>query len=468
MMKHLWHHKLAWIVVLAIVVRLAFLVAFSATLDFSREGNTIHGSEAYDAYAQNLLQSGVYGRVVGVPDAAIPPVYSYALAIVYGIFGRGFIQVGVFHILLDVLSITLLYDTCRRLFVRRRQHDQNSTFSEAVGALACLFTALYPYLIFQNLTLIDTPFWMFCLHLFVWLVVLLRNQTTLNRQTWLIAIAAGVVLGIATLTRPITPPLAILVAVWFLWRLSFWQSVARLLPVALMSVLILSLWIARNYGVYQAFVPMTTTSGANFWQGNSEWTIPVFEAGYDVQWTAPVGVTREMGERESDAKRFALAFQFLGETWRENPATFARLWWTKFWVHWNPQITPLYNPLPNEKWQLVDERLVIVTADSSITGVTTANVSYSSGGLLDTLGRPIHLLYFGTLLLLAIISVTLAWRDWRDVSLLWFVQISMTLMYVVFHPSTRYRSPSDPLLFVMSAITLATLVMRFTPKNQHE
>jgi hypothetical protein len=44
----------------------------------------------------------------------------------------------------------------------------------------------------------------------------------------------------------------------------------------------------------------------------------------------------------------------------------------------------------------------------------------------------------------------------------------MTLMYVVFHPSTRYRSPSDPLLFVMSAITLATLVMRFTPKNQHE
>jgi len=33
----------------------------------------------------------------------------------------------------------------------------------------------------------------------------------------------------------------------------------------------------------------------------------------------------------------------------------------------------------------------------------------------------------------------------------------MTIMYVAFHPSTRYRSPSDPLLFVMSAAALVLL-----------
>ncbi|MGV2437972.1 MAG UNVERIFIED_CONTAM: hypothetical protein LVT10_26375 [Anaerolineae bacterium] len=33
----------------------------------------VHGSDAYDAYAQNLLTSGIYGRVNGVPDAMIPP-----------------------------------------------------------------------------------------------------------------------------------------------------------------------------------------------------------------------------------------------------------------------------------------------------------------------------------------------------------------------------------------------------------
>jgi hypothetical protein len=45
-------------------------------------------------------------------------------------------------------------------------------------------------------------------------------------------------------------------------------------------------------------------------------------------------------------------------------------------------------------------------------------------------------------------------RYWREVSLLWFVQISMTLVYVAFHPSTRYRVPTDPLWFPFSAYAL--------------
>jgi hypothetical protein len=43
------------------------------------------------------------------------------------------------------------------------------------------------------------------------------------------------------------------------------------------------------------------------------------------------------------------------------------------------------------------------------------------------------------------------------VSLLWFVQINMTLAYMVFHPSTRYRLPSDPLLIVFSAVAILAL-----------
>ena len=51
-------------------------------------------------------------------------------------------------------------------------------------------------------------------------------------------------------------------------------------------------------------------------------------------------------------------------------------------------------------------------------------------------------------------GVALTARRWREISLLWFVQVSMTLTYVIFHPSTRYRAPSDPLLFLFSAYTL--------------
>lgn len=437
------------VLLVAVIARLAFLIAFAPTLDFLREGNAIHGSEAYDAYAQNLLATGIYGRVAGVPDAQIPPLYSYVLAGVYALFGRGFVQVGVFHILLDVLSLWLLYDIARRLFVRH---------APVIGLFSAGFFALYPYLIFQNLTLVDTAFWLFLLHLQVWLFVLLRQQESLNRRTWGISVACGLALGVATLTRPITPPLALLMALWFLFRLSFKQTLLRLLPVALISGAVVGVWIVRNYGVFNAFVPMTTTSGSNFWQGNSEWTIPVFQAGYDVQWTAPE-VTAPKESREADAERVALALAFL----RENPDRIPELLWTKFLVHWSIEITPKYNPQPNEQWRLSDEgKLIITQADRSITGVTPANISYDSG-LMNTVGRPVHAVYFGALLILAGLGSVIAWRLWREIAVLWFVQLSMMVMYVAFHPSTRYRAPSDPLLFVLSAVMVVAVLSLYRP-----
>lgn len=443
-------YPLLSLLLLTLSVRLAALIVLQPMLDFTQAGADIHGSEAYDAYALNLLATGVYGREAGVPDAMIPPLYSCALAAVYGLFGRGYWQVGLFHTLLDLASVALLYGIARRLF-----HGERGRW---IGLLGGAFTAGYPYLVFQNLTLIDTGFWMLLLHGFVYCMIRLRDGA--GREVWGWALLAGLALGAGTLTRPVTPPLALLLALWFLFRLPLWPSVARLLPVALVSAAVVAVWIARNWFTLGAFIPMTTTSGANFWQGNSEWTIPVFQAGYDVQWTAPEGIDPTLDARAADAQRFARAFDYL----RANSQDIPRLLWTKFIVHWNPQITPLRNPLPNERWRLEGGQLVVFQAEESITGVTSANVSYNAS-LLDTVGRPLHLLYFGGLLLLAILSLPLTAPLWRDVSLLWFVQLSMTIMYVAFHPSTRYRSPSDPLLFLMSAATLALLWERWRARR---
>jgi 4-amino-4-deoxy-L-arabinose transferase-like glycosyltransferase len=441
------------VLLLAIAARIAFLLLFGNTLDFTLEGNAIHGSEAYDEYAQNLLQSGVYGRELGEADAAIPPLYSYVLATVYGIFGRGYIQVGLFHTLLDCVSILLLYQICKRLFAQGGVLSLRA--AEWLGVLAGLFYALYPYLIFQNLTLIDTPFWILLLHAYVLLMILIRERERFDKTLWGWAILAGLVLGLSLLARPLMPPFALLAAVWFLFRRSLWQTLLRLAPVAIVGFLVVLPWIVRNYGLYNDFVPMTTTSGANFWQGNSVWTIPVFQAGYDVQWTAPdeeEGIG-DMPVNEADARRFELAWDYL----RSHPEDLALLYWTKFTVHWNIAITPLYNPQNNQRMDLAENgELLILSAERNIEGVTEANTAYDSG-LLNTVGRPVHMLYFGTLLLLAIIGIVLSLKDWREVSLLWFVQIAMMLVYMFFHPSTRYRAPSDPLLFAFSAYTLVYL-----------
>src|SRR5689334_22538505 len=127
MIQRLRAHPLLLIIILAVIARIAVLLLFSNVFDFVQNG-VVQGSDAYDAYAQNLLTTGIYGRTPGVPDASIPPLYSYALAVVYGVIGRGFIQVGLFHILLDSLSIMMLYQIGKRLLPR----------GEMAGLLAAL------------------------------------------------------------------------------------------------------------------------------------------------------------------------------------------------------------------------------------------------------------------------------------------------------------------------------------------
>jgi hypothetical protein len=447
MISRILQHRLPLLIALTVIVRLAALLAFPGVFAFDQTG-AVHGSDAYDAYARNLLATGVYGREAGVPDAAIPPLYSYALALVYGLFGRGYIQVGLFHTLLDVGSIVMLVHIGKRLLPQ----------GEWVGALAGLFYALYPYLIFQNLTLIDTPFFMFWLHAFVLLMVLLRERQSLDRGTWLLAALGGLVLGLSVLTRPITPPLAVLVALWFLFRLNLWQTILRLLPVALISAAVLTPWIMRNYQVFDAFVPMTTTSGANFWQGNSEYTVRYFRAGYDVQWTAPELTTEDRSSREADAERFALALQWL----RDNPDKIPELLWVKFWVYWSIDITPRLNPVEGQLPRLDYEGNVIPDegedGNLELGGLPPGDpVGAYSTPLFDQIGRTLHRFYWGALLLLGLAGIVLTLRHWRDVSLLWFVQISMTFVYLVFHPSTRYRVPTDPLWFLFSAYALVWL-----------
>jgi hypothetical protein len=324
-----------------------------------------------------------------------------------------------------------------------------------VGAVSGLFFALYPYLIFQNLTLIDTPLWMMILHGFVWLMILLREQPTFNRQTLVIAIISGVVLGLSALARALLPPLAILVALWFLFRLSFKQTVLRLLPVALVSVLVLVPWMMRGYQIHGGFVAVALNTGENVYQGNNPQTVPYFRAGYDVQWSTPPDDMPDTDDRYVINNALMQAgLHYL----RDNPDKIPELLWVKFWIYWNPQVTPLKNLREGERLRLSDTGEVLILTDESQAGVTASNAAYQDDSLFNVIGRTVHVLYFGGLWLLALIGVGLSRRHWREVSLLWFVQISQTAIYLIFHPSTRYRAPTDPLLFVFSAYVVVWVV----------
>ena len=441
MRPRLDRHKLLLAIALAIAARLAVLLTLPDVFDFS--GGDIHGSAAYDDYARNLLETGVYGRESGQPDSILPPLYSYVLAFVYRLFGRGYIAVGLAHIFFDALSIALLHDIARRLF----PHPAG----EWTGLLAALFFALYPYLIFQNLTLSDTPLWILLLHLFLWLMIRLRERAAFDRMTIGMALIGGLALGMATLTRALLPLMLPLTALWFLFRLDWRQTLRRLLPVALISILALLPWLMRGLQIYGGFVAIALNSGENFYQGNNPQTIPFFRAGYDAQWSSPPADLPPADNRyHRNQALMDAGWRYL----RENPQRIPELLLVKFQVYWNVQVTPLNNLRQGERLRLENGAAILLADEGSQTGVTAANAAYQTDSLFQVIGRSAHILYFGGLWLLAIVGAWLCRREWRMVSLLVFVQLSQTAMYLIFHPSTRYRSPTDPLLFAFSAYAL--------------
>lgn len=454
LLRWLLRHKLAVLLVLVVAVRVAVYFAFPSVFAWDQTG-AIHGSSAYDTYAQNLLATGVYGMTPGVADANIPPGYSYALAGVYGWLGRSAASVAFWHIALDVLSVYAVYEIGRRLF-----RGWGEGHAEAVGWLAGLFTALYPYLVFQNLTLIDTPLFMALLYLWLLMMVALRDRRRFNARTLMLGVMGGVVLGIATLVRPVLPPLAVLVAVWFLFRLGLVQTVLRLLPVAIIPLLVLGLWSARTAQVLGVPVLLTTTSGSNFFQGNNPLTIPYLRAGYDVQWIGGQLEDIPPSAAEADKALLQAGLTFL----RENPGLIPELLWLKFAAHWSVDIFPYRNPAEGEAPRLDYQGDAQQTGEGGaveLGGLPPGDpVGAYSGSLFDQIGRPLHMIYFGGLLILAVIGVVASARLWRDVSLLWFVQISMTAMYVLFHSSTRYRVPTDPALFLFSGAAVVWVVRK--------
>ncbi len=448
-------HALLLVVVVAVGLRLGIFFAFPGVFRFD-DSNAIHGSEAYDTYARNLLATGVYGRTPGVPDAVIPPLYSYALAGVYALFGRASLTVALFHTALDVLCMVFLYHTARKLL----------PLSRLIGLLAVLGYALYPYLIFQNLTLIDTPFFMVLLFGFVLCMVLLRERPHFDRGAWALAVVGGVLLGLSLLTRALLPLLALLVALWFVFRVGWWQTVARLLPVAVVGLLVVLPWIVRNFSVYQAFVPTALNFGDNFYQGSSVYTIPYFRAGYDVQWVPPPPLQADDHlSLAASQERFQAGLTYL----RTYPEQIPDLLWTKFLVYWSIDIAPRLNPVEGQVPRL-DYHGNVIAEDNGgaleLGGLPPGDpVGAYSTPLFDQIGRTVHRFYWGGLFLLGLLGIVVTAKQWRGVSLLWFIQISMTVMYVVFHPSTRYRVPTDPYWFIFSAAALVWLWERWQARR---
>jgi 4-amino-4-deoxy-L-arabinose transferase-like glycosyltransferase len=429
---------------LCLAARLGVLLLFGAQLAF--EGDVVHGEGAYDVRAQNLLATGVLGLEPGQIDVEGSSVlYPVLLAVAYAIGGRTLTAISLLNILCDLVTVWAIFQLGKRLFGRA-----------AVGGLAAIFFALYPYLIFQTLSVGYTSLLAMLLSLTALSFVALRARERLDGGTWALVAACGVSIGLLALTRPPAVLIAFGGALWCLLRLSVWQSATRLVPAALISLAVVAPWLWQTYQAFNRFIPIGGNLGVALWGGNSPYTVPFIRAGYPLLWMPEhLDVQAESGALavrlvENSERLTRLTVEYL----RTHPEQIPALLLWKFYAQWTPDIFPTRNPI-NGVIPFIRE------SDGSVRALTDpeeirANGFAAEGDvyaelLFNVIGRWIHRFYFGSLLLLALLGMWQTRKAWRDVSLILLILLILTLFYVLTTPCTRYRSPSDPLLFLFSA-----------------
>ncbi|MFN8419925.1 MAG: glycosyltransferase family 39 protein [Anaerolineae bacterium] len=179
------------VILLAVAARLIFILFFGQTLILEASG--------YDVYAVNLLAGHGYTRMADLrPDSDLPPLYSFALAGIYALFGRSTIPVALVQIGMDVISWLAIYAIGRRIG------------GEWVGLLAAGFTAFYPYLLFQNLSVNDTAVFIMLLTTGVWAAMVAQEKAS-----WRWAALSGLLLGMVALTKTLAILVLPFVGLWW-------------------------------------------------------------------------------------------------------------------------------------------------------------------------------------------------------------------------------------------------------------
>lgn len=407
---------LALIVLLTVLGRVAFMLLFSHTLSLQTSG--------YDTYAVNVIEGRGYTRFDDRDgDSDLPPLYPFFLIAVYKTLGRDPLAVAIVQTALDALTVLLLYWIGRRVA------------GVQVGLLAALLYGVYPYLLYQNLTLNDTG--IFILLLVAGIAAAYKARDTLD---WRWAVALGFAFGLGALTKTLIVLLLPLLALWWWHTVGLRSALTLALASGIALLAVIAPWVVRNTRLHGELVLLSTNGGSNLHQGNNACVADYLARGWDAQWVNCIALAPDdLSETEADRWHRTQALDYL----RDHPDAWPRLFGTKFWVLWSPAIMPY--DLPPDPY-LVDD----------------AVLQYDSTAF--RIARVVHLLYFTPLLAAGIAGLLIAWRRGLEVGPLVAVFVAVTITYVIFHPSTRYRSPADPFLFILSALALVRMLPRLADR----
>lgn len=229
----------------------AAAVFFRVALFFSRLVDIVfdtNDSYEYSWLATSLVEHHVFG-FEGVPKMNRTPGYPAMLAAVYATVGNSQLAVTVVQVTLDALACVMVVD-----ILRRARLPRVGLVVCALFATTCVFTSTYAFQIMTE------TFYTFVIVLAMWCLPT-RGITSLveRRSRWRLG-AVGILMGVATLTRP---AFAVCVAAFYalafvdlarvLRKRTFRRNVVGAFAIlGLTTAAIVVPWMARNRTVFHA------------------------------------------------------------------------------------------------------------------------------------------------------------------------------------------------------------------------
>ncbi len=380
--------RMALIILLAVVVRLAFVIAVDKG-KLRIEHNP--DAEDYLSFAYNLATGVGFAHAINESQPFSQPVeFSAWRTPLYPMFLSLAFHVSRNAFFLQSLQVALaalsLYFFLRLGLI---------LFGEVPALIAGLVFALYPPLIFYTVEL--TTEGLFLVLLIAALFVFYRTGGELSSAR---VFCLGVLTGLAALCRPnglmLIP--AIGLAMWLTER-RWGQTVRRMIVLTLAVAIIILPWTYRNYRLYHKFVLISTNGGANLWFGAHFRLDPgatMAEIGYSQH-----QAFRDVPEPEREKYYYRQAFAILDHS--------PRLWGEMF----ASNFTAMYTLMPSAKLHSFTSRILY-------------SICY------------VPILFSG------IAGWILLRRRWRELSLLWGWVAADTFLYCIY--VARYVTGSHRLI----------------------
>jgi len=390
-----------WIFLLAVVVRLIFIIAFPKV-----DEGELMDSTRYKRVAINLIEGKGFTEYGDVPTAFSPPLYPFFLAGVFKIFGQSNFAVKVIQAILSGLTCLVILQIATILFNRR------------VGYMSAILVAIYPELIALSGYLYTETLFIF-LVCTAFLFLLKAFAENGNLRLW---IAGGFFLGLSILTRHLLllfPVFLFFTCLLFRKNRTLWKQI---IVFSAVCYLVMAPWIIRNYIVFEEFIPVATGVGGGLFMGSHI----QYEGGYNYQKTVKLLIDESRGAK-SYADRDGILMRKALKNIFDHPWEYSKIVLKKI----GSFFFQIYQNIPLGRQRQFDLRVTLGLA-----------VSY----------YPI-LLFF-------LIGLYLSRDMWKILLPIYAVIVYSSLLYSVIIFTPRYRTPFIPFFVLIAGFALDRVLIK--------